>query len=185
MKTDWVRKLLRLPMGSDLWAHLRGIGREMRLGGRNLRPSVIVWACIGLGAAWFIWPTPYAVYREKPSQVGPTGRVVRVNRFTGREEIATERGWQTREQESAELDAWSEQESAELAAEAEEERTLRATMEALKAVRVDDDRGQFGKLAILNPTEWELTGETVVEYFRKGEEGFEPQDGVSSAMRHH
>lgn len=43
-------------------------------------------AALVMGAAWFVWPTPYREYRV-------VGRVIRVHRFTGKTEQLYVTGW--------------------------------------------------------------------------------------------
>lgn len=107
--------------------------------------------------AFLVWPTPYMIVHEQRS-------VFRVNRFTGVREDSTEKGWMAKgqrlEQKAAEDRAKSQQ-----------------VLEELKQIRVDDTRNDFKKIAIYNPTTWELSrgdrvGDTMVEYFAK-EQGAE------------
>jgi|GEM_PF-5028892 len=117
---------------------------------------------VAIAVALCVWPTPYMVWSVKETTLfGTTTHVTRVNRFTGTQEEATSKGWRTRDQIRAET------ERADAAARAR-------AIQDLTAVRVDDVRDKFGMLAILNPTEWELSnGTVVVEYFRKGNRRFE------------
>lgn len=93
----------------------------------------------------FIWPTPYLIVHEK-------GEIFRVNRFTGVREWSTQKGWLTEEQMQANTKA----EAAEKLA--KDRAKVALLKEDLKQIRIDDVRGDINKIAIYNPSNWELRG---------------------------
>ncbi|GIK33430.1 MAG: hypothetical protein BroJett009_24220 [Armatimonadota bacterium] len=100
---------------------------------------------------WFVWPTPYEYTRKAPN-------VWRVNRFTGIQEISTDKGWRTEEAIRAER-------KEEAAAEADKNRS--EVESALKQLEPASDKGTDTRLIIYNPTKWNFDlADILVEYYK-------------------
>lgn len=140
--------------------------------------SVLALLLIAGAYGVLVWPTPYIIVHEK-------GEVFRVNRFTGIRQKSTETGWMTdaqiRQQAKAKVEA----------REGEDRIKSEQILAELKTgLKVDDDRSNAYKLALYNPTDWQLShglkysgdGDTVVEYYRleKGKEIFLAKNQVEN-----
>ena len=98
--------------------------------------------------SWLVWPTPYITVHVEEE-------VIRVNRFTGIREWATEKGWMTQEQIAADKKV-------------REEAKSKRVLEELKKINVDDTHNDLNKLGVHNPTGWKLSlGAGVVEYYSR------------------
>jgi hypothetical protein len=132
----------------------------------GIAPKHILLACAVLTVAWFVWPTPWIVG-------GSGARICRVNRLTGVPTYASDQGWQTEAEQAlgSRLEASRRR--------AAEERATRQALSEIAAVRVDDQRQDWAKVAVHNRTRWELQGgsnmtdNVVVEYFRVRDGGGE------------
>lgn len=131
--------------------------------------------------ALFVWPTPYSIFR-----IG--NDVVRVNRLTGVREVSTDAGWRTKEEVADEAAAEKEREKRESLERLRlKQDSLRKRLAGVSIVNDGDDKMEFDKAVIHNPSDWDLDNpseNTVVEYYRLNPEDHDDRQFLCRVETH-